>query len=334
MHFPAFNRSVPDNGYSWWYLDAYSDDQQHALTLIAFVGSVFSPYYAWARKKSAPASSVSAENHCAFNLALYGKTKRWCMTERGHRNIDRTEQRFDIGPSSMRLQNQELHCKIVERSVPFPTRLCGSIRVRLPETLFKPRPIDTDQRHMWQPIAPQTRIEVNFERPDLRWKGFAYMDSNWGSVPLEQSFESWTWSRSHHSDGSTVVQYDTCERQPKKSTPTVPNSSTMTFHGNSMSNGPEMSQDCQLPKTRYFRIPRTTRLTKGMHVLDLQTLEDAPFYARSRFRTEKAGSQAICMHESLDLNRFDSNWVRSMLPFRMPRITRQTHQLKSRVNHV
>jgi len=32
----------------WWYVDAISDDGQHALSVIAFVGSVFSPYYAWA----------------------------------------------------------------------------------------------------------------------------------------------------------------------------------------------------------------------------------------------------------------------------------------------
>ena len=38
-----------------------------ALTLIAFVGSVFSPYYAWARRRG----QADAENHCALNLALY-----------------------------------------------------------------------------------------------------------------------------------------------------------------------------------------------------------------------------------------------------------------------
>ncbi len=34
-------------GYAWWYVDALSDDGRHGLTLIAFIGSVFSPYYAW-----------------------------------------------------------------------------------------------------------------------------------------------------------------------------------------------------------------------------------------------------------------------------------------------
>ncbi|NBO88372.1 MAG: carotenoid 1,2-hydratase, partial [Betaproteobacteria bacterium] len=34
---------VPSGGYLWWYVDAMSDDGQFGLTLIAFVGSVFSP---------------------------------------------------------------------------------------------------------------------------------------------------------------------------------------------------------------------------------------------------------------------------------------------------
>src|SRR5579883_2096516 len=43
-----FDGPVPDGGYVWWYLDALSDDGVFGLTAIAFLGSVFSPYYAWA----------------------------------------------------------------------------------------------------------------------------------------------------------------------------------------------------------------------------------------------------------------------------------------------
>ena len=43
----SFDQPVAPGGYAWWYVDALSDDGRHGLTIIAFVGSVFSPYYAW-----------------------------------------------------------------------------------------------------------------------------------------------------------------------------------------------------------------------------------------------------------------------------------------------
>ena len=48
---PRFDQIIPDGGYRWWYFDALSDDGTHGLSIIAFVGSVFSPYYARARRK-------------------------------------------------------------------------------------------------------------------------------------------------------------------------------------------------------------------------------------------------------------------------------------------
>ena len=44
-----------------------SDDGQHGITLIAFVGSVFSPYYAWARGRG----RANPDDHCALNVAIY-----------------------------------------------------------------------------------------------------------------------------------------------------------------------------------------------------------------------------------------------------------------------
>ncbi|MGB5835339.1 MAG: hypothetical protein WBG92_25590, partial [Thiohalocapsa sp.] len=48
---PNLNLSVPPRGYAWWYVDALSDDGEHGLTLIAFIGSVFSPYYFSGRRR-------------------------------------------------------------------------------------------------------------------------------------------------------------------------------------------------------------------------------------------------------------------------------------------
>ena len=48
----GFDARVPSDGYRWWYLDAFSDDGKAALTIIVFIGSVFSPYYYSARRRN------------------------------------------------------------------------------------------------------------------------------------------------------------------------------------------------------------------------------------------------------------------------------------------
>ena len=91
---PCFDQEVVPGGYAWWYLDAISDDGQHGLTVIAFVGSVFSPYYAWAGRRD-------PLDHCAFNVALYGpRASRWAMTERRRSAVTRSRDTLAIGRSS------------------------------------------------------------------------------------------------------------------------------------------------------------------------------------------------------------------------------------------
>ena len=53
-------------------------------------------------------------------------------------------------------------------------------------------------------------------------------------------------------------------------------------------------------------------------VRNLRTLEDTPFYARSLL-TDGTQAPGLVIHETLSLDRFGSNWVQSLLPFRMPR---------------
>jgi carotenoid 1,2-hydratase len=53
----------------------------------------------------------------------------------------------------------------------------------------------------------------------------------------------------------------------------------------------------------------------------VQTLEDAPFYARSVVASQLQGESVNAVHESLSLDRFRSGWVQVLLPFRMPRVT-------------
>lgn len=337
MTVPSFTQPVPDNGYRWWYLDAVSDDGMHALTVIVFIGSVFSPYYAWARRRgTAPASQ-----HCSVNVVLYGKPSRWCMTERTDASVQADDQSLSIGPSRLSIGENSITVDIDEYSVPFLTRVKGTLNISLPAYDLAAHPLDhelaSNARHFWQPVAPQTRISVDLSSPELKWQGDAYVDSNYGDIPLESSFKSWTWSRSHGASGDTTVLYDVQTRDGKaieRSLQFAADGQLQTVRANRVQT---------LAPTRYFRIPRIARTANDVQIDQLQTLEDAPFYSRSRFIEKKSqnsshtpgqlqeqlkgqpdstpdcSSHRVTVHESLDLDRFDSGWVRCLLPFRMPR---------------
>ena len=42
----GFHDVVPPFGYRWGYFEAFSEDYQYGITIIAFIGSVFSPFHA------------------------------------------------------------------------------------------------------------------------------------------------------------------------------------------------------------------------------------------------------------------------------------------------
>ena len=189
---PAFALEPRRNGYAWWYVDGISADGAHGITIIAFIGSVFSPYYARARRKGRGVP----QNHVAMNVALYGKRARaWTMTERGAAALRQSETALQIGPSSMHWDGTALHIEIEEVAVPFIRRVKGSVRVTpicLPGREFR---LDSAGTQIWQPIAPIAHIEVNMTSPSLSWSGTAYFDHNRGTQPLESSFHRWDWSR-------------------------------------------------------------------------------------------------------------------------------------------
>ena len=302
-----FNREVAPGGYAWWYIDALSDDASVGLTLIIFVGSVFSPYYAWARR----GGRADPLNHCSFNLALYGKgPHRWAMTERPGKNVIREENSLTIGPSSIFFNGKTVEIRLDEISTPWPRRLRGTLRFTPTTRCERSFPLDAAGLHRWAPFAPRGRIEVNLEQPDLKWHGEAYFDSNFGDEPLENGFEYWTWSRASLPDG-TVVLYD---YQPRGA-PAGSLALQFDRHGG-VKNLP-LPPTVALPRTGWL-IPRSTRADNSDAKV-LLTLEDGPFYSRSLLETRLLGQKTRAFHESLSLDRFGSAWVQCLLPFRMPR---------------
>jgi carotenoid 1,2-hydratase len=276
----------------------------HGLTIIAFVGSVFSPYYFRARK----GGMADPENHCAINVALYGRHKRWAMTERGLAHVTRTADQFSVGPSSMVWENGSLVITINERCAPLPFALRGRV-IFTPEQIYdSPIMLDTDAKHFWQAVAPHGRIKVEMEHPALSWEGSAYHDMNWGDEALEQGFDRWNWCRST-TPNCTQVFYDVTRRD----------GTTFAF-GRNFQNG--IIIDIDLPARHslshgFWGMSRDANSETPPTLI--ATLEDAPFYTRNQLAITVGDERRKAIHESLSLKRFAHPIVQLMLPFRMPR---------------
>ncbi|MET0674333.1 MAG: carotenoid 1,2-hydratase [Bradyrhizobium sp.] len=303
---PRFDQFVAKNGYAWWYVDALSDDGQNGITIIAFVGSVFSPYYAYARRKG-PADPL---DHCAINVAIYHRRGgRWAMTERRRGAVSRTANSFTIGPSHLSWDGTSLMISLNELTVPIPGRLRGTVRVVPTAVTRHAFLLNQDGCHQWWPIAPCARVQVTLDHPYLRWQGDGYIDMNGGDAPLEQGFADWQWARGGTRDGSLIL-YDAQRRDGSRA------ELALTFDVQGEMQAFEPPPSIELPRTGW-RMTRSVRSERNARVI--RTLEDAPFYARSLVAAELLGEPVTLVHESLSLDRFRMPLIQAMLPFRMPR---------------
>lgn len=298
---------VAGNGYRWWYVDGVSDDGRCGIVVIAFIGSVFSPYYFRARQRG----TADPENFVAINVGLYGPRRNlWAMTERSRRALSRSADCFRVGPSHLRWHDGRLEIHIDERSAPFARRVRGRITL-VPDFLSsRDFALDAGGLHTWQPIAPAARISVNMSSPALSWDGKGYFDTNSGERALEDDFDHWNWSRCGEKSG-TVITYAVTQSDGDE------RSLAMRFGPAGSLEQVRVPPEHALPGTGW-KIARPCRAIDAPVVV--RTLEDTPFYSRSLLRDGHSTGSPLTMHESLDLRRFRSRWVRYLLPFRMPRI--------------
>ena len=269
---------------------------------------MFSPYYARAQRR-AGGTGADPTNHCALNVALYGVGgARWAMTERGRGQLRRDAMQLQIGPSALRWVGNTLHIEIDEIGVPWPTRLRGEVRLHAPQRFG--HVVELAPGHAWCPIAPAARVEVDLG--SRRWSGPAYLDTNRGDAPLESAFGRWDWARAQLANGDSIVFYDV-ERLKGE-----PLAVALRYGADGRVTPVASPPVAPLPAT-LWRIPRRTRSDEEVPARLMQTLTDAPFYARSLLEAQWFGERVTAVHESLSLKRFDSAWVQAMLPFRMPR---------------
>ncbi len=244
-----------------------------------------------------------------MNVALYRQRGgAWAMTERGQSKLRRSADTLQIGPSGLHWDGTTLTAEIEERCAPLSRRLRGRITLRPGSMQTQVFHLDAGKRHRWQPIAPNARVEVVFQAPEMHWSGAAYFDSNDGDVPLAEDFSDWHWARL----GNKIlydVEYPGGGRRDL----------ALNIAADGLATRFASPPAQPLPPT-LWRIRRRTRADAGQAPRLIKTLEDAPFYARSVIETRIAGELHTGVHESLSLKRFTAPWVQAMLPFRMPRL--------------
>ncbi|MBY5935489.1 carotenoid 1,2-hydratase [Tateyamaria omphalii] len=287
-----------------------SDCGTRAVSVIGFIGSVFSPWYRWSGRKN-------PQNHVCINVATYGKGGRFTMTDRGTSALRQTASRFEVGPSMMRWEDDQLIIDIDEiSSPPLISRIKGQIRI-LPSALTNVElALTDDNAHIWRPFAPRSRIEVDIDRPGWQWEGEGYFDANFGTRALEEDFSYWTWGRYPTGNGATCF-YDATRLDGSEL--------AAAFHFDEQGQATDIPLPPKAPMRRsLWAVKRETRGDAGAQARQVQNMLDAPFYSRSAVETTLNGERTKGVHEALDLRRFRSPLIKPMLAVRVPRRAKWT----------
>ncbi|MEM1074162.1 MAG: carotenoid 1,2-hydratase [Pseudomonadota bacterium] len=282
-----------------------SDCGTRAVSVIGFIGSVFSPWYRWSGRKC-------PQDHVCINVATYGPGGRFTMTDRGKDALRQTASRLQVGPSMMRWDGQDLVIEIDEvSSPPLVNRVRGEIRVTPSAITPVELPLTPDGAHIWRPFAPVSRITVDIDRPGWQWSGEGYFDANFGTRALEEDFTYWTWGRFPTASGASCF-YDATRRDGSEL------AAGFAFDHDGIARHVPLPPKAALRRS-LWAVKRETRAETGYRPKEVLAMLDAPFYTRSAVRTQVDGQETTGVHEALDLRRFRSPLLKPMLAVRVPR---------------
>ncbi|MEM0977394.1 MAG: carotenoid 1,2-hydratase [Pseudomonadota bacterium] len=281
-----------------------SDCGRYAISIITFIGSVFSPWYRWSGRRD-PA------NNCCINVALYGPGARWTMTDRGRNALRRSADKIEIGPSHARWEDGQLILSINEMSWPHLQTIEGEIIIHPTALTDVEIPLKEDGSHIWRPFAPTSRIEVKLNRKGWSWNGHGYFDANFGTAALEDDFDYWTWARMPHR-GGTACFYDVLDREGRVTEAAI----RFEADGTPSFFTPPPKQNM---RRSLWLLKKEGRGDVGFRPRQNKHMLDAPFYCRAGIETKIDGDIVQGVHEALDLRRFASPLLKPMLAVKVPR---------------
>jgi len=240
---------------------------------------------------------------------LYRKRgSTWALTEARAESVERSADSFALSSSRIQREGDSLLVHLDERTAPWGRPLRGRVRIDIEHGAPGPYRLDQAGDHHWWPIGARASAEVELDTPAVRFRGSAYHDCNFGQVPLEQTFESWNWSRANVG-GDVYILYDVQEHDAAG----APLGLRLRPEG---VEALSTNVAARLPRG-FWGMEGSTRAHGQTQVI--RTLEDTPFYTRSLLQTSFDGQDCVAMHESLSMTKFVKPWVQFLLPFRIRR---------------
>lgn len=347
----ALRSAAAVGGYAWWYVEVHDDEHRFGLTLILFVGSVFSPSYAARLRRGERVTGLDVP---AVNLAVYTRREgasrpssplAWVMNEHAPSSLRTDENTVRLGQSALRyLPDGGLRIEIDEHTTRFfgraGVRLTGTLTIGAPPSPCPALAIGEDSRgaaHVWQPLCPcsPAAVELDIGGQRVAFRGTAYCDRNYGAGRLEDAFSRWGWAHGFATDASgaraAVMLYDASRRDGTRRRIAIrfgecEHGSPITVTQSLEGAAPEAEEGGGF---FWLRVPQ--RFSAGGYTCERSPdgrLLDAPFYARFAARIRMGDVPASVpepvyegVGEYLDLDRFRRRPIQHLLRYKTRRVT-------------
>lgn len=292
-----------------------SDDGSLAIVIIAMQGNPFSPTYYRARRRGLASPYDFSSMHVAvYDLRGKKPKKIWALETQPIDPRSRTPTRLAIGSSAIRWERDRLVVDLDERTTPAPKynpfRQPVRGRVVLHPEAMPELALQLDERgqHLWWPVAPLARIEVDLPKPGVRFSGHGYHDVNAGELPLEDSFDTWSWMRARVGDAARLTYDVRCASGARRA-----HALEVTAGGSK-----PLEDTRRVPLERAaWGFAREALVDQRRGSRTVQSYEDGPFYTRSLVQTRIGGDEVLAMHETLAAHRLRRAWVRYCAAYRM-----------------
>ncbi len=228
-----------ENAYEWWYFDSVSDDGEWSLVVIFLLGSPFSPY----SRACELNQNANPLQHNGVFVALHHRGRllhyqyaRYTPDQIAAREVGGgSPMALQFGPNrwdglpdgrgfDIALNEENANRRRMVARIEFSDVAVGDSPVG------KPLSVLSEPGHNWLPVIvggrAHCRIELHSpaesrEPETIVFRGSAYHDHNWGTLPFDSTIRRWLWARADFAPGCAGVLYQTTPASPLQAAQTL-----------------------------------------------------------------------------------------------------------------